>query len=418
MSGPPAVVTVHVLAPFRLVGRPRLEHAVVAPFARLRDALADASPGWAGVQGQVTRAPAGDGVVIADHEVSADAVLPRTLWEGTLADRSALPPEVATVTAVVGPHGVGAVVARLELRPGDGLEDVEQALTRGLARPVQDLAEAHSRVLTGFRLLGVEDPGGRDLPQGSLLWWHRLLDPRLQQAADRLCQLEGSAQVDLRAGVVLQVADGYSCLSGGDDDDRRAVLQGLLQATELWLVSDRLQRRLSESTASLLRGDEGDLADVQAKALVLSESSELQGQLLAEQLRYTTGAALLTLETAARGWRTPVDLAPLIARAGQLEAAVARRVEERRAEQDRKAGRLLTGIAVISALAVLLSVFETAVGGAPDYGQPVRLVFAAAVLLVSAAVVGRALLPARGRRRAGRARGAATPPASTRASAG
>jgi hypothetical protein len=370
-----------LLAPARLSRRPDLARLVTAEgAAAVRAAATTALDGW-----RTDSAPSarGDGVIV-DHEVVDDSLVPTVVWQASLQDAPPPAPgcSVEAVQARVTSHGLAVIAVHLEAPDLRTAAAAEDALCPWVNAQLGRIAAKVREVVADRG----EDTGGqrRDMREDGFLWWHRLLVGDDDGSAPEWTEVDRHEAVELRRGVRLRVGNGYSQLQGGDERDLRDVVGGLVLATQVWLVADRLQRRLTEH-AGLLRVSTGhaELDRQQRDAADLTEQAALETQVLLEEIRYTEALRLAALQAACRTWQVDPDLGPLVRSIDRLRQSVERRLQQRRDERAAWLNRLLVGLTVVGALSVVLAVFETTVGEAlPGDVHVVRLAVGAGTVLV------------------------------------
>lgn len=373
--------------------------ALVAPFASstavplatlllegphaVRERLAAGDlPGWTVLQPSAPEQPG----LIFEHEPTGLTLVPRRLLSARLeagARPELRPPGVDEVELGVGVHGVGCLVLWCDVANDAELTSLEEAA----CHQVPAVAAEVSRLVLG-RLAGStrRDATGR-YPVDEFLWWHRVLVP--EGPADRAAaeRLLVGAQRPLSAGPrELLVGDGSTLLDGGTPDDTAAVVRGIVDAQEIWIAGETASREVVMQIAALQAAQQLSDAELHAsskRAVRVAESEELRAAVLQDQVRYTTGLRRETVEAAAAAWSMSLQLAPVSAHLSSLRGMLQRRVDDRRAQQERRIAMGVFALGVLSAFALVLAVFETAAGPVIDH-QVGRLVVAGAVAVVAA----------------------------------
>lgn len=374
---------VDLIAPVRLSARPALERLVQKDLPAICRSLASAT-------GTDVDSPRDDALgIIMDNEPTDAVLLPRFLCRGVFDPVKDLPlvPDVVIRSAEVSMTPFGLAIFRIviEVEGHDQLLAAEAGLSSWIGRATSRLVAVYRTALADLGLLVDERAGLRGLPLDSFLWWHRVLEVFAPPSLETFTSLDRFPEHELRPGTRLRVGDGYTRIVSDSEEERTQLVEGLFAATQLWLVTDRLQRGLAEQGSRLRAASQisdRQLRAEQDQALRICEETMLESQLLLEEQRYMAGARRQALEAAGASWRMPLDLRGLFEAADIVRDVVDRRVQQRREYQADWLNRLLAALTLVTALSVVLFIFETAVGLVPEY-HAARLAVAAVVALAS-----------------------------------
>ena len=378
-----------LLAPVLTSAQPDLGALLAGDPYRVRDALARDFGEWASSGGTEAARPS----LIEDHESYGASLLPdRLLTAQRLVPAAAAGVGVTELTVSVGLHGVASLVMWLELDDLERLDEVEATL-----HPlVPSLAAEVSEHLLGCDVLQRRATTSR-YPQDAFLYWHRVLSaPAAHELwADRLA---GDLPVSVGGGAIVRVGDGYTTVCGAGDRVQRDVVRGLLRAQELWLTTTTTSQSLLREIGLLTRAESGgaDLVQAQRQAVALADSEALREGIVRDEVTFAAGVQRSVLHGAAASWGMELDASAVRRRLDVLLRMLDRRVAEQQARQQDRLNAIVLALTAVGALALVLGVFETAVGAAMGDVDVVRLAVSAAVGLLAFTSIALALR--RGRR--------------------
>ncbi len=324
--------------------------------------------------------------LIHEHEPIGATLAPRRLLSarGVLASPSGQPLSgVEQAELCLGVHGTGCLV--LWVDPVGELTELENEachLVAPLAGLLNEFLSDHAGGLID------RNTSGR-YPVNTFLWWHRVLHPSSDaEAADARRRLSGSQRTDTAAGGELAVGDGWTVLTGGDDEDLAAVVRGIVDAQEIWTACETASRDVVLQLAALQADGVtawDTLRGIEAEAIRVAESEQLRAAVLQDQVRYTTGLRRESVVLASQAWRMSLALEPVATHLASLQTVLARRIDLQREAQARRLEGALFALGVLTSFGLALAIFETAVGP-PEEAHPGRV--AAAVLVGLAALLG------------------------------
>lgn len=208
----------------------------------------------------------------------------------------------------------------------------------------------------------------------TLLWWHRIAlqpPPGLEFPAARWYGVEAK----LADGVSATVGDGFTNIHGGlSDSVVDDAIEGIMVATQEWLIVDEAKRLLADHLVRLSRSRAHGLISVDTQyneVLVLTEEVTLRTLFLAEGARYLANARLRVKDAALQAWQMEQEAAELEQRTNALTSLFALHRDRIFNDRDNRRNRLVfvfTAVTLIQSVLVLydfLTGNDTSVGGAP-----------------------------------------------------
>jgi hypothetical protein len=254
---------------------------------------------------------------------------------------------------------IGFVVAEFDL-PDDNAVDLEDTTSRRsfkayetpLSEAVKVLvAESSARISRAVdrRLCDTRPEAG--LPAGELLWWHRIAVNPPPGREFPAAHWYG-VRVDLAEGMTASIGNGFSLLYGDGGEHAVAdVVEGLMVATQEWLIVDEAKRLLAEHLIRLSRSRNAGLVGVDAQyleVLKLTEEVTLRNLVLSEEARYLANARMRIREASAVAWRMSMESAELESRAAALRDLFGLHRERITNNRDDRRNRLIVVLTVIT----------------------------------------------------------------------
>ena len=302
--------------------------------------------------------PAADGLLIDHHRSFGARQVETMLFEGAIDH-----PESGRLTLFVSSLSVGFVLAEFDLPDGtsvnfdtgDGvalLKTPESALTRVVAPLVADWSE---RVRRALRPEWTQPSPAGAMTSGVLWGWHRIaVDP--PAGSDFAAPRDFGVTVTLLDGIRCSVANGFTNVYGPIGPLAAQVAEGIMVATQEWIVVDEAQRLLSGHLVRLSQTSGADLAAVEsqyAELLALTEEVTLRRLILSEEQRYLANTLIRVKEAAMASWRLDDQVAELEERIAALRGHFALHRERITNNRDERRNRL---IFVFTAVTVVQSV--------------------------------------------------------------
>jgi hypothetical protein len=171
------------------------------------------------------------------------------------------------------------------------------------------------------------------------------------------------------------------------------VVEGLLVATQEWLIVDEAKRLLADHLIRLSRSREAGLVSVDTQyleVLQLTEEVTLRNLILSEEVRYLANARMKVKEAAAVAWRMSQEAAELEQRTAALRDLFSLHRERITNDRDNRRNRLVfvfTALTLIQGILVwydFLTTDDTSVGADPRPSIAVVVFIATVVTLVGA----------------------------------
>jgi len=247
------------------------------------------------------------------------------------------------------------------------------------------------------RVVEVVDPALlRPLPpsamqSGTLLWWHRLCvdaPPGIEFPNPRWY----GVPVELAQGAMVHVGVGMTNVhTMGRPGLVHEVVEGLLVATQEWIVVDEAKRHIADHLVALSQAEEHSLITVDTQyidVLTLTEDVTMRNLLLGQEARYLTAGRLRVRQAAAEAWSTTAEAETLDERAAALRDLFSLHRERIFNDRDDRRNRLVfvfTAITLIQSILVwydFITSDSTTTGGTPrpEIGIIVLVLTLAAVI--------------------------------------
>lgn len=299
---------------------------------------------------------------------------------------------------------VGFVVVEFDL-PDDTVVDLETTgprrnfkayeapVSEALAPLIADWCERIARTVDPA-VCEPRPPAG--LPAGQLLWWHRLaINPPVGQEFPAARWY--GVRADLADGMVAIMGSGFSLVYGGTGHVILDVVEGLMVATQEWLIVDEAKRLLSEHLVRLSRSREAGLVSVDAQyleVLKLTEEVTLRNLILSEEVRYLANARVRVKEATAMAWRMSAEAAELESRTTALRDLFGLHRERITNDRDDRRNRLIVVLTVVTLIQGILVWYDFLTQDDTTVAADPRPPIAVAVVIITIAT----LLAAFGRR--------------------
>jgi len=335
-----------------------------------------------------------DGLLIDFHRSLGARQMETMLFEGAIEH-----PELGVLRLYLSSLSVGFVVAQIDipdgtpvdLDTGQGQNDfkaLESTLTAGLV-PVID--EWCRRTQRAFRPEWTEVRPSSAMAAGQLLWWHRI-------AVDPPADSEFSAprtfgvSIDLGDGIRCAVGNGFSNLYGPAGPLIDHVAEGVMVATQEWLIVDEAQRLLAEHLVRLSQTRSGDLISVDsqyAELLLLTQEVTLRKLILSEEQRYLANTRTKVKDAATECWRLDEQTAELEGRITALRDLFALHRERITNDRDERRNRLIFVFTAITLIQSVLIWYDFLTEPANDVsGEPRPTIAIVVLALTGVALIG------------------------------
>jgi len=229
---------------------------------------------------------------------------------------------------------------------------------------------------------------------GKLLWWHRVCQNPPRGSEFAVARAFG-VPADLGDGARAEVANGFTNVYGAGGSHLDDVVEGLMVATQEWLIVDEAKRLLAGHLVQLSNSREEGLVGVDSQygdLLQLTEEVTLRKLLLSEELRYLANARINVRESAARAWRMAEESGELdsqIAALRDLFSLHRERITNDRDDRRNFLVSLLTVITLVQSILVwydFLTEDDTTVAAYPR--PPIAIAVLALSLFLLAGAVG------------------------------
>jgi hypothetical protein len=264
-----------------------------------------------------------DGLLIDFHRSLGARQMETLLFEGAVDQ-----PGLGRVNLYLSSLSVGFVVAQIDIPDGAavdldssvGLTDFK-SLESGLTTAVAPLITAWcDRVQRALPPEWTQARPTSAMASGRLLWWHRIaVDPPAgsEFAAPRFFGVD----ITIGGGVRCAVANGFTNIHGPAGQLVDHVAEGIMVATQEWLIVDEAQRLLSDHLVRLSQTRGHDLVSVDGQydeLLTLTEEVTLRKLVLSEEQRYLANTRTKVKEAAIECWRLDQQTAELEGRIAAL----------------------------------------------------------------------------------------------------
>jgi hypothetical protein len=330
-----------------------------------------------------------DGLLIDFHRSLGARQMETMLFEGAVRH-----PELGLLRLYLGSLSVGFVVAELDLPDGtpvdldthqgvDVFKTAESNLTTTIAPLVASWAERAERAL---RPGWTQPRPPSAMPAASLLWWHRIAVDPPADSEFSAARLYG-VTVQIGDAVRCAVGSGFTNIYGSPGPLLEHVVEGIMVATQEWLIVDEAQRLLSDHLVRLSQTRSGDLVSVDgqyAELLVLTQEVTLRKLVLSEEQRYLANTRTKIKDAATESWRLDDQTRDLDGRIAALRDLFALHRERITNDRDERRNALIfvfTAITIIQSVLLwydFLTEQTTRTAGAP------RPAIALVVLVLSA----------------------------------
>jgi hypothetical protein len=293
---------------------------------------------------------------------------------------------------------IGFVVTEFEL-PDDSSVDLEETGARRSFKGYElPLSEAVKPLVADWsaRIAQAVDPSlcehrpPAGLPAGELLWWHRIAVNPPQGQEFAAARWYG-VRADLADGMTALMGNGFSLLYGDGTHVVKDVVEGLMVATQEWLIVDEAKRLLAEHLIRLSRSREAGLVSVDAQyleVLKLTEEVTLRNLVLSEEVRYLANARMRVKEATAIAWRMSAESAELESRAAALRDLFSLHRERITNNRDDRRNRLIVVLTVVTVIQGILVWYDFLTTDDVTVAASPRPSIALTVFLVTAATLG------------------------------
>ena len=274
----------------------------------------------------------------------------------------------------------GPITERVEALLPDWCRQITAAVDPGLLRPVPEAA----------------------LGQGTLLWWHRVCVDGAPEVEFPGARWYG-VPVALVGGAEVKIATGVTNLhSAGRRDLINDVVEGLMIATQEWIVVDEAKRTIAAHLLSLSESEAGRVITIDsqyADVLELTEEVTLRNLLLGQESRYLTTPRRMIRHAATEAWNVTSEARELEDRTAALRDLFSLHRERIFNNRDDRRNLLVFVFTAITVIQSILVWYDFITSDATTIGDAPRPAIAI-VFLVLAAITGIiALRPEKGPRR-------------------
>jgi len=295
---------------------------------------------------------------------------------------------------------IAFVVTEMELPDDVSLDlDDEECSTRfkEYEGPLTELVEPLIAQWSA-RIVEVCDPALlRPLPSssmegGHLLWWHRLCVDAPPGVEFPNARWYG-VPVELAQGAMVHVGTGVTNVhTMGRSGIVHEVVEGLLVATQEWIVVDEAKRHIADHLVALSQADEHSLITVDTQyldVLSLTEDVTMRNLLLGQEARYLTAGRLRVRQAAAQAWSTTEEAQTLEERTAALRDLFSLHRERIFNDRDERRNRLIFVFTAVTLIQSILVWYDFVTADANKAGAPPRPEIGVVVLILTlAAVIG------------------------------
>jgi hypothetical protein len=318
-----------------------------------------------------------------------------------------------TVWLYVSSLAVGFVVVDMDL-PDDLVLDLDDPVAcerfKEYEGPVTERVEA---LLGGWcrQIVGAVDPGilrpisEAALDNSKLLWWHRVCIDAAPDVEFPSARWYG-VPVQLVSGAEARVATGVTNLhSAGRRELVNDVVEGLMIATQEWIVVDEAKRTIASHLLGLSASESGRLITMDAQymdVLGLTEDVTLRNLLLGQESRYLTTPRRLIRQAATEAWNVTTEAQELEERTAALRDLFSLHRERIFNNRDERRNRLIFVFTAVTLIQSVLVWYDFLTSGATTFGGAPRPAIALIVLFATlASVIGAIMMrPGAARRKA------------------
>ncbi|MFD7629683.1 hypothetical protein ACFV7Q_27285 [Streptomyces sp. NPDC059851] len=188
-------------------------------------------------------------------------------------------------------------------KPGRGaqLRELEQPYRKALGRQIRQWCACMRRTLGPLDSVGVREDDDGMLPAGRMLWWHRvLLEPG------------ENVPVSVRVGETCTLGEttctvGYlfSSITGANDESLQEYVNGLILASQNWLIIDDATRLTSTQLMRIEADGPHNQAEIDRQydeILDLTDKATFRSVIFSESIRYVSNAQLTVKNAVDRAW--------------------------------------------------------------------------------------------------------------------
>jgi len=227
---------------------------------------------------------------------------------------------------------------------------------------------------------------------GRLLWWHRLCVDAPPGVEFPNARWYG-VPVELAHGANAQVGTGMSNVhTMGRPGIVHEVVEGLLVATQEWIVVDEAKRHIADHLVALSQADEHSLITVDTQyldVLSLTEEVTMRNLLLGQEARYLTTGRLRVRQAAAQAWSTTEEAQTLEERTAALRDLFSLHRERIFNDRDERRNRLIFVFTAVTLIQSILVWYDFVTADANGTGAPPRPEIGIVVLILTlVAVIG------------------------------
>ncbi|HEX5995120.1 MAG TPA: hypothetical protein VFY84_08285, partial [Jiangellales bacterium] len=350
-----------------------------------------------------------EGLLLDFHRSQGARQMETMLFEGAVEHA-----EVGLLRLYLSSLSVGFVAAELDipdgppvdLDTGQGVDEFKAYESRLTAIVGPLVAGWAARASRSVRPEWTQPRPSSALPASSLLWWHRIaVDPPADSefSAPRLY----GVSVAIGDGVNCAVGNGFTNIYGSPGPLVDHVAEGIMVATQEWLIVDEAQRLLSEHLVRLSQTRSGDLVSVDSQydeLLGLTREVTLRKLVLSEEQRYLANTRTKIKDAATESWRLDDQTRELDGRIAALRDLFALHRERITNDRDERRNRLIFVFTAITLIQSVLFWYDFLtepnidVAGAPRPAIALVVLGLTGVALV--AVLWQQLSPGRRRRHA------------------
>jgi hypothetical protein len=260
-------------------------------------------------------------------------------------------PDLGVLRLYLSSLSVGFIAAELDIPDGmpvdldtgqgrEGFKAIESRLTSAVTPVVEGWA---GRAARAIRPEWTQPRPSSAMRASSLLWWHRIsVDP--PPASEFSAPRHYGVNVVLGDEVRCAVGNGFTNIYGPAGPLVDHVAEGLMVATQEWLIVDEAQRLLAEHLVRLSQTNPGDLISVDgqyAELLVLTQEVTLRKLVLSEEQRYLANTRTKIKEAATESWRLDDETRELDGRVTALRDLFALHRERITNNRDERRNRLI-----------------------------------------------------------------------------
>ncbi|NUT34321.1 MAG: hypothetical protein HOV79_14730 [Hamadaea sp.] len=242
---------------------------------------------------------------------------------------------------------------------------------------------------------------------GKLLWWHRICVDAPLGVEFPNARWYG-VPVDLAHNALVHVGTGMTNVwTAGRPALVNEVVEGLMVATQEWIVVDEAKRHIADHLVRLSDADARSLITVDAQyldVLSLTEDVTMRNLLLGQEARYLTTARLRVRQAASQAWATTAEAETLEERTAALRDLFSLHRERIFNNRDDRRNRLLFVFTAVTLIQSILVWYDFLTEPNNTTSATPRPEIAIIVLLLTVAAVVGAVLTRKHSKRSARAR--------------